>query len=36
MVYLVVRELKKGPEYVDHQHAADAKPAIDPFDGGAF
>lgn len=36
MVYLVIRELKKGPEYVDHQHAADAKPAIDPFDGGAF
>ncbi|MFD2727896.1 cytochrome ubiquinol oxidase subunit I [Enterococcus camelliae] len=36
MVYLVIRELKKGPEYVDHQQEADSKPSIDPFDGGAF
>ena len=36
MVYLVIRELKKGPEYVDHQHEEDRKPSIDPFDGGAF
>lgn len=36
MVYLVIRELKKGPEYVEHQHEKESTPAIDPFDGGAF
>ncbi|GMA53420.1 hypothetical protein GCM10025857_47770 [Alicyclobacillus contaminans] len=35
MFYLVVRELRKGPDQQEEQEKEE-EPATDPFDGGAF
>lgn len=36
MIGLVVRELKKGPEYEEEQLRAVTNASVDPFDKGAF
>ena len=36
MVYLVNRQLHKGPEHQEEQEKLDAASAKDPFDGGAY
>lgn len=36
MIFLVIRELKKGPDYEERQLEKDASMSVDPFDKGEF